>query len=305
MTVGEPRATGAKASGEVPETQSAAAPLPANHILEFLLARGAVSEPHSTEQTSAVETGPPDVKQNLPESEARPLQTDIEADSRQAAAGDASRPVESGEDKELNLKENEEIALLPEQPQQQEIQSFEETADATAPLAQQQSPIAQPTIDESQLKPQIMLGHFSVDRVSKLGGKTIGFIRVEAEETLGHYAEWLNVSANEIRRVNGFSYGRPLHLSQQIKIPLERVTKEEFEEKRFEFHQELAEDFFTTYRVEKVVTYSIKKGDNIWTLSHQEFEVPLWLIKHYNGDVDFSALIPSQKLLIPIIEKNV
>jgi hypothetical protein len=33
--------------------------------------------------------------------------------------------------------------------------------------------------------------------------------------------------------------------------------------------------------------------------------VPLWLIKRYNADVDFSALIPSQKLLIPVVEKNV
>lgn len=304
-TGGEPRATGANASGEVPETQSAAAPPPANQMLEFLLAQGAVSEPLSAEQPAAVETLPPEVERNLPESETGLLATDIEADSRQAAARDASGPVESDEDEALKLKDKEEIALLPVQPQQQETMFSEEAAGAAAPLPQPQSPTAETKVDELQLKPEIMLGHFAVDRVSKLGGKTIGFIRVEAEETLGHYAEWLNVSASEIRRVNGFSYGRPLHLSQQIKIPLERVTKEEFEEKRFEFHQELAEDFFATYRVEKVLTYSIKKGDNIWTLSHQEFEVPLWLIKRYNGDVDFGALIPSQKLLIPVIEKNV
>ena len=137
-----------------------------------------------------------------------------------------------------------------------------------------------------------------------LNGETIGHIRVEAEETLGHYAEWLNVPAREIRRLNGFRYGRPLHLGQSIKIPLQRVSQKDFEVKRFEYHQGLSEDFFASYRVEKVFTYSIKRGDNIWNLSRQEFEVPLWLIKHYNGDVDFGALIPSQKLLIPIIEKD-
>ena len=82
------------------------------------------------------------------------------------------------------------------------------------------------------------------------------------------------------------------------------MSKEEFEEKRFEFHQELAEDFFATYRVEKVLTYSIKKGDNIWTLSRDEFEVPLWLIRRYNVNLDIHALVPAQKLLIPVIEKN-
>jgi len=177
---------------------------------------------------------------------------------------------------------------------------------AATPAQSQLQPMAlKPAVQEPSLKPAIMQGHFAVDRVSIKDGKSIGYIRVEAEETLGHYAEWLNVPAGAIRRLNGFRYGRPLHLSQKIKIPLNRVTKEDFEVKRFEYHQELAEDFFASYRVEKVRTYSIKKGDNIWTLSHQQFEVPLWLIKQYNGDVDFGALIPSQKLLIPIIEKNV
>lgn len=164
---------------------------------------------------------------------------------------------------------------------------------------------AKPATDEGQLSPEILQGHFGVERVSKWRGKLVGVIQVEAEETLGHYAEWLGVQARDIRRLNGFRYGQPLHLSQQIKIPLDRVTKEEFEEKRFEFHQELAEDFFATYRVEKVLTYSVKRGDNIWTLSRQEFEVPLWLLQRYNAEVDFDALIPAQKLLIPVVEKNV
>ncbi|MEJ2285207.1 MAG: transglycosylase SLT domain-containing protein [Desulfobacterales bacterium] len=156
-----------------------------------------------------------------------------------------------------------------------------------------------------QNHPEIVLANLAIKKTWHQNGKQLGIIRVDVEETLGHYAEWLNVSAREIRRLNGFRYGRALHINQKIKIPLHRVTQEEFVEKRFEYHQELAEDFFASYRVEKVRTYSIKRGDNIWTLSRQEFEVPLWLIKRYNADVDFGSLVPAQKLLIPIIEKNV
>ena len=155
------------------------------------------------------------------------------------------------------------------------------------------------------MKPEIIQGHFAVERVWEQQGIRVGAIRVEPEETLGHYAEWLNVPAGEIRRLNGFPYGRSLSLSQQIKIPLQGTTKDDFEEKRFEYHQELAEDFFASYRIEKVTTYFIKRGDNIWNLSRQEFEVPLWLIKRFNAGVDFNALMPSQTLLIPVIEKNV
>ncbi|MBW2482197.1 MAG: transglycosylase SLT domain-containing protein [Deltaproteobacteria bacterium] len=162
-----------------------------------------------------------------------------------------------------------------------------------------------PVTESPQSHPEVVLENLVVQKAWNKNGKKVGIIRVEVEETLGHYAEWLNVAAWEIRRLNGFRYGRTLHLNQKIKIPLHRVTAEAFVEKRFEYHQELAEDFFASYRVEKVRTYSIKRGDNIWTLSRQEFEVPLWLIKRYNVGVDFNALVPAQKLIIPIIEKNV
>jgi membrane-bound lytic murein transglycosylase D len=161
----------------------------------------------------------------------------------------------------------------------------------------------QPPVKPS-LNPNVVQAKLNVEHLRRRQGKLVGSIQVEVEETLGHYAEWLEISAGEIRRLNGIRYGKPIRISESIMIPLRRVTKEEFEEKRFEFHEELAEDFFATFRVEKVQTYTIKRGDNIWTLSKEQFEVPLWLIKKYNAHLDFNVLVPSQKLIIPIIEKN-
>ncbi len=152
--------------------------------------------------------------------------------------------------------------------------------------------------------PDVVQANLGVEHLQRHGGRLIGRIQVQVEETLGHYAEWLEISAAEIRTLNGFKYGKPIRIDESILVPLRRVTKVEFEEKRFEFHKELAEDFFATYRVEKVQTYTVKKGDNIWTLSKDQFEVPLWLIKKYNAHLDFNALLPSQELYIPIIEKN-
>ncbi len=67
----------------------------------------------------------------------------------------------------------------------------------------------------------------------------------------------------------------------------------------------MVEDFFAAYRIEDVKVYSIKSGDNIWTLSRDKFEMPLWLIRRYNHAVDLGALMPDQKLLIPVVEKIV
>ena len=93
--------------------------------------------------------------------------------------------------------------------------------------------------------------------------------------------------------MNGFRYGRPLRISEQIKIPLGKVSREQFEERRYEYHKELVEDFFASYRIGGVQTYRIQKGDNIWQLSQEKFAVPLWLIKLFNTDVDFGALRPA------------
>jgi membrane-bound lytic murein transglycosylase D len=177
---------------------------------------------------------------------------------------------------------------------------------SASPVAEELEPltdVAQPAVSAPLSDPKILHADLAVNRIWKQEGKSIGTIHVEVEETLGHYAEWLNITAWEIRRLNGFSYARKIHLDQQIKIPLHRASKEEFEEKRYEYHKEMTEDFFANYRVEKVEVYSIKRGDNIWTLSRDEFDVPLWLIRRYNADIDFNALVPQQKLKVPIIQK--
>ena len=83
---------------------------------------------------------------------------------------------------------------------------------------------------------------------------------------------------------------------------MDNVSKEAFEEKRSEYHKELEEDFFGSYRVETVETYKIKRGDNIWTLCTEVFELPLWVLIKYNPFIDFNSLKPSQKLIVPVVE---
>ena len=133
---------------------------------------------------------------------------------------------------------------------------------------------AVPVSIEPALNPGVVQGNLAVREIRNQKGRLIGIIRVEVEETLGHYAEWLDVPTGEIRRLNGFPFGRTLRISEHIKVPLRKVSKEEFEQRRYEYHKELAEDFYGAYRVQQVRIYRIKKGDNIWNLARQQFEVP-------------------------------
>jgi membrane-bound lytic murein transglycosylase D len=258
-------------SQRLPSTE--AQPL-AGPTVDMVIAMSATAESGKTQEKNALESPPIKPAKGVAEKEEPPVLAKLEAYLFEEQAPTGSQDHKQVEDKPKT-------ATFPE-------------SDAKA---------AKPAVRAPEINPEILQGNLSVERIWYDQGKPIGTIRVEVEETLGHYAEWLGITAGEIRRLNGFPYGKAIRLAQQIKIPLHQVSKEEFEEKRFDYHKELSEDFFASYRVESVKFYYIKKGDTIWNLSLEEFEVPLWLIKKYNVDLDFSALFPSQKLLIPIIEK--
>jgi membrane-bound lytic murein transglycosylase D len=146
--------------------------------------------------------------------------------------------------------------------------------------------------------------HFAVHRVIQVKGRPVGIVRVTVEETIGHFAEWVDMPARDIRRLNGLRYGSALRLNQKLKVPFHQVSKEVFEDRRLDFHRGLAEDFFLRYRVAGTTTYTIQKGDNIWKLSHRAFNVPLWLIKRFNSTTDLSALTPARKLVIPVVDER-
>jgi hypothetical protein len=150
----------------------------------------------------------------------------------------------------------------------------------------------------------MVTGLLKVERTEEEDGVQVGYIRVEVEETLGHFADWLEIRTWALRRLNGFAYGQVLHTHQRIKIPFVKVSREAFEERRFEYHQRIQEDFFAAFQVESLSPYQVKSGDSLWSLANETFSVPMWLLKRCNPEIDFGALHPSQKLRIPVVEKR-
>lgn len=135
-------------------------------------------------------------------------------------------------------------------------------------------------------------------------GRTIGVIQVEVEETLGHYAEWAETSTRQIRRLNNIANGKPLHLHQKLKIPLNRVSAEKFRQNRYEYHRRMQDDFFEVYRISGLKHYRTKRGDSYWELCSNKFDIPMWLMKRCNPEVDFGSLHANKRLMVPIVEKN-
>ncbi|MFH1351642.1 MAG: LysM peptidoglycan-binding domain-containing protein [Pseudomonadota bacterium] len=184
-----------------------------------------------------------------------------------------------------------------------DIQSQSKSGSDTEPKPFSKTVETKKETDEIPVNPAIVTGDLLVKQVVTLKGKRIGIIRVQVEETLGHYAEWLRISTEEIKKLNDLRPGKFIRINDHVKIPLDQSSKESFEEKRFEYHKEIVEDFFVSYKIRGVETYQIQEGDNIWTLCSKKFELPLWLIYKYNPGLELDQLKPSQKILIPLVEE--
>ena len=116
------------------------------------------------------------------------------------------------------------------------------------------------------------------------------WITVQAEETLGHYAEWLEVRTRRLRKLNRMSIGTPLAIGHRARLDFSRVSPETFERRRLEYHQTLQAEFFASFVVSGTETHVLQDGDTIWILARDKFEVPVWLLRQYNPDLDFGAL---------------
>jgi len=127
----------------------------------------------------------------------------------------------------------------------------------------------------------------------------VGYIRVEPEETLGHYADWLQIKTQKIRDWNNLSYGSTINLKDKIKLIFEQITPDEFNRVRLEYHHGIEEDFFMNYEITGTKSHVIKSGENLWYLSQYVFNLPMWLIVNYNKDVDFNRLNVGDKIIIP------
>ena len=158
---------------------------------------------------------------------------------------------------------------------------------------------------EGQMSQSVVIGNLQVENVQGKDGRISGEIRVEVGETLGHYADWLGIPTRDIRRLNGLRYGRPIHISQVVRLEFPLVGREQFEEKRYEFHKEREEDFFAAYVVEGTRLYRIQQGDTIWSLCHEKFDLPFWILKKFNAAHDFHTLIPGQELIVPLVRERV
>ena len=126
-------------------------------------------------------------------------------------------------------------------------------------------------------------------------------IRVQEDETIGHYADWLGVKASDLRRMNGMKGTSAVRVGKRLKLDFSKATSEQFEGARLAYHQNLQEQFFANHRIVATSEHVVKPGESIWVLAGRKYNIPVWLLRQYNPDLDLSMVKPSTRVVIPVL----
>lgn len=127
-------------------------------------------------------------------------------------------------------------------------------------------------------------------------------IRVLANETIWHYADWLGIrDSNAIRRMNGLSQKAVLPLGKRLILPaVNAQSKQHFESKRSEYHQVLSEQFKTRFALIGQKTIAVQATQTLSSIAAAN-NIPLWLLLRFNADIPTKLAI-GQKVTLPLIQ---
>jgi membrane-bound lytic murein transglycosylase D len=129
-------------------------------------------------------------------------------------------------------------------------------------------------------------------------------IEIQADETLGHYAEWLQLRADELRKLNRMNPGKPLVIGKRLKLDFSKVTPEIFEQQRIAYHRGLQESYFARYLIAGTQEHKIRRGESIWALAEKRYNVPIWLLLQYNPDLELGNVRPGLVVNFPLVEEK-
>ena len=128
-----------------------------------------------------------------------------------------------------------------------------------------------------------------------------GTIEVQALETLGHYADWLEIRTQRLRDINGMPFREPVVIGRRLRLDFSEVSQDAFEAKRVAYQQETQEAFFQAFDVTGVEHHVVEPGESLWQLALQDFRVPVWLVRQYNPDLDLDRVAPDMVVNFPVL----
>ena len=126
-------------------------------------------------------------------------------------------------------------------------------------------------------------------------------IEVHPLETLGHYADWLGIRTQRLRDINGLAFRTPVVVGKRIRLELASVDAKTFEDRRIAYHAAQQDGFFRKNIITGVTQHVIRSGESIWILSLRKYDVPVWLFRQYNPELDLHNVRPGTVVHFPVL----
>jgi membrane-bound lytic murein transglycosylase D len=124
-------------------------------------------------------------------------------------------------------------------------------------------------------------------------------IEVQDMETLGHYADWLEIRTQRLRDINGMPFEQAVVVGKRIRLDFSRVDEALFEARRVAYQAERQESFFLAYQIDTIVNHVVQSGESLWLLALNQYDVPVWLLRQYNPDIDLDQVRPGTVVRFP------
>lgn len=126
-------------------------------------------------------------------------------------------------------------------------------------------------------------------------------IEVHPLETLGHYADWLEIKTQRLRDLNGLAFRTPVEVGDRIRLDLGTVDATLFEERREDYHRRQQDAFFRENVISGISEHVIASGESVWILSLRKYDVPVWLFRQYNPSLDLHNIQPGMRVQFPVM----
>jgi membrane-bound lytic murein transglycosylase D len=136
---------------------------------------------------------------------------------------------------------------------------------------------------------------------SDYGVAADGSIEIHPLETLGHFADWLEIRTQRLRDINGLAFRTPVEVGQRIRLDLRKVNAKTFEERRVAYHRIQQDSFFREHVITGVKEHVIRSGESIWILASRRYDVPMWLFRQYNPAVDPATVASGTTVRFPVL----
>ena len=152
-----------------------------------------------------------------------------------------------------------------------------------------------------------LLGSLQASLLSDPSDYTVALdtsIEVQPLETLGHYADWLGIKTQRLRDINGLAFRTPVVVGQRIKIDLAKVNADTFEGLRAAYHKEQQDTFFRNNTITGVTEHIVRRGESVWILALRQYDVPVWLFRQYNPELDLHNVQRGTRLNFPVLVSN-